>query len=120
ECLVKSAIPNIKGNLEDHSRNGMEAGLAEKLPLRITLGSIKKPEKSSNYRALDKIPNTREIFKEITGGSSKHEELNNNGLRLIELAIERNMKIMNTRFQREDIHKETSQEETQQTRSTMY
>mgnify|MGYP005985764973 CR=1 FL=1 len=48
-----------------------------------------------------------EIYKEIVGKHSKHEESNNNGLRLIELAIERNMKIVSTQFQRKDIHKGT-------------
>lgn len=48
-----------------------------------------------------------EIYKEITGGQSKHEQTNENGLRLIELAIERNMKIISTHFHRKDIHKGT-------------
>ncbi|KAJ3654979.1 hypothetical protein Zmor_014128 [Zophobas morio] len=71
-------------------------------------------------RVIDKIPKRdiiiimgdanakvgrEEIYKEIVGKHSKHEESNNNGLRLIELAIERNMKIVSTQFQRK--HKGT-------------
>lgn len=48
-----------------------------------------------------------EIYREVTGGFSKHERSNDNGLRLIELALERNMKIMSTHFQRKEIHKGT-------------
>ncbi|CAH1104031.1 unnamed protein product [Psylliodes chrysocephalus] len=48
-----------------------------------------------------------EIYKNITGGESKHDINNNNGLRLINLAIEKDMKIMSTHFKRKDIHKGT-------------
>ncbi|CAH1112578.1 unnamed protein product [Psylliodes chrysocephalus] len=48
-----------------------------------------------------------EIYKNITGGESKHDISNNNGLRLINLAIENDMKIMSTHFKRKYIHKGT-------------
>lgn len=48
-----------------------------------------------------------EIYREVTGGESKHEESNDNGLRLITFAIEQKMKIMSTHFKRKDIHKGT-------------
>lgn len=43
------------------------------------------------------------IYEHITGGHSKHEESNENGIKLIKFATEMNMKIMSTRFQRKDI-----------------
>lgn len=48
-----------------------------------------------------------DMFKSITGGESKHQESNDNGLRLINFAIERNMKIMSTHFKRREIYKGT-------------
>jgi len=48
-----------------------------------------------------------EIYKEITGAESKHHDSNDNGQRLIALAIEKELKIMSTHFKRKDIHKGT-------------
>ncbi|CAH0552542.1 unnamed protein product [Brassicogethes aeneus] len=48
-----------------------------------------------------------DIYRNITGGESKHMKSNDNGERLISLAIEKNMKIMSTHFKRKDIHKGT-------------
>src|SRR5436190_19652388 len=48
-----------------------------------------------------------ECFKDITGGHSKHEQSNENGIKLIEFALEANMKISSTAFQRKEIHKGT-------------
>ena len=73
-------------------------------------------------RVIDKIPKRdiiiimgdanakvgrEEIYKEIVGKRSRHEESNNNDLRFIESAIERNMKIVSTQFQQKEIHKRT-------------
>jgi Reverse transcriptase (RNA-dependent DNA polymerase) len=48
-----------------------------------------------------------EIFKSITGGESKHDRSNDNGIRLINMAIEKQMRIMSTHFKRKDIYKGT-------------
>lgn len=48
-----------------------------------------------------------EIYKEVTGGESKHQVSNNNGERLISFATEKRMKIISTHFRRKDIHKGT-------------
>lgn len=48
-----------------------------------------------------------DIFKSITGGESKHDRSNDNGLRIINMAIEKQMKIMSTHFKRKDIYKGT-------------
>lgn len=45
--------------------------------------------------------------KKNTGGKSLHLDSNDNGRRLIELALENNMKIMSTYFDHKDIHKVT-------------
>lgn len=48
-----------------------------------------------------------DIYKQVTGGHSKHKESNDNGIKLIEFATEVDMKIMSTYFQRKEIHKGT-------------
>ncbi|KAK9719483.1 hypothetical protein QE152_g22636 [Popillia japonica] len=47
------------------------------------------------------------MYQKITGGNSKHQQSNENGIRLITLAIEKDLKIMSTYFQRKEIHKGT-------------
>lgn len=46
-------------------------------------------------------------FKSVTGGNSQHEKSNGNGKKLIEFALEEQMKIMSTNFQHKTIHKGT-------------
>ena len=48
-----------------------------------------------------------EIYQDITGGKSLHVESNENGKKLLEFAIENNMKIIITYFDKKDIHKVT-------------
>jgi hypothetical protein len=49
-----------------------------------------------------------ELYKPITGEHSKHNVSNNNGVRVIDFAAEKNMRICSTYFQHRNIHKETS------------
>lgn len=48
-----------------------------------------------------------EEYRNVTGGKSKHSVTNGNGTRLVEFALENNMKIVSTMFDHKDIHKET-------------
>lgn len=48
-----------------------------------------------------------EIFKNVTGGCSKHKDSNQNGQKLIRFAEENNMKIVSTGFEHKDIYKGT-------------
>lgn len=48
-----------------------------------------------------------EIYKNVTGGKSKHEYSNENGRCIIEFARENKMKIISTHFDHKDIHKAT-------------
>lgn len=48
-----------------------------------------------------------EIYKSITGGQSLHTETNENGEKIIQFAMETQMKIMSTLFQRKNIYKGT-------------
>lgn len=50
-----------------------------------------------------------ELFRDYTGGHSKHISSNDNGLRVIDFAIQNEMKIMSTFFERKDIYKGTWQ-----------
>lgn len=47
------------------------------------------------------------IYRNITGGQSKHNNSNDNGVRLISFAAQYEMKIMSTYFMRKDIYKGT-------------
>lgn len=47
------------------------------------------------------------VFKHYTGSHSLHENTNDNGLRVIELAASKNLVVASTRFPRKDIHKAT-------------
>lgn len=47
------------------------------------------------------------IYKNVTGGKSKHEISNENGKLLINFAMEQNLKIMSTYFDRKNIYKTT-------------
>lgn len=48
-----------------------------------------------------------DIYRGVTGGESKHKDSNENGLKLISWAIERNLRIMSTHFKRKNVHKGT-------------
>ncbi|KAK9670998.1 hypothetical protein QE152_g41042 [Popillia japonica] len=48
-----------------------------------------------------------DIYRGVTGAESKHQYTNDNGLRLINFAIEMKMKIMSTHFPRKEIYKGT-------------
>jgi exonuclease III len=48
-----------------------------------------------------------ELFRPTIGCYSKHAESNDNGLRIIDFAMEKGMKVSSTYFPHKDIHKET-------------
>ncbi|XP_018575218.1 craniofacial development protein 2-like [Anoplophora glabripennis] len=61
-----------------------------------------------------------EEYREVTGGKSRHAISNDNGKRLIEFALESNMKIVSTAFDHKNIHKETWIAPNGETRNQIY
>lgn len=55
------------------------------------------------------------IWKTIAGKESLHNDSNNNGIRLLSLALSLNLRLMSTRFPRKNIHKITWNSPTGQT-----
>ncbi len=63
--------------------------------MKILLGELNKKVRREN------------IFKPTIGNESLHQDNNNNGVRIVNLATSRNVAVKSTMFPHRDIHKHT-------------
>ncbi|CAH1105530.1 unnamed protein product [Psylliodes chrysocephalus] len=125
---IKASVVNFKAVTEKLCKIQIKSGIQNitivnfQAPTEETDEEIKDEFYEELEKVYDEIPKSHlkiiiedanakvgkgKIYKNITGGKSKHDISNNNSLRLINLAIERDMRIMSIHFKRKDIHKRT-------------
>lgn len=100
----KISIINVHAPTEEKSIEEKDMFYEE---IAKTIDSVKKYDIKIIAGDFNAKVGREEDYRNITGNKSFHEKSNENGKKLIQLAMEYNMKIVSTSFQHKDIHKIT-------------